>query len=311
MGLVYADLEDEKLSDQDKEEIKFWLDRAKSNDVWAKKIFKKVGILITSHPNNRPYLKACIDSHVKLGYWITLAYDNHLPEVKGETEEEIDYNRVMPAYDVMQNVDTFIMPHHQVWGGVLYPYFWLLKFGVSAMKDFEYIYCTNGDFILEKPEGFEELFKMMGDADVMTCGHDDERYANTAGFIIKTEAFIKVVKHFEDHFIPFEVYEKHTQSIGNAEGRLGRAITDLNLKRKIIDPPADDMLKVPGKGTWYETMGFRHIHSEHNHAYRNRGIPPHYKYLDSRFMGDEYNFVKKYWDSNDKTVLEDWWAKDG
>ena len=59
----------------------------------------------------------------------------------------------------------------------------------------------------------------------------------------------------------------------------------------------DDMLRVPGQGLWFEKMGFRHIHSEHNFAYRNKGIPPHPKYFDERFMGDEINVIKEYWDT--------------
>lgn len=280
-------------------------DRYMANDKWASKIFKKVGILLTSHQANRPYMKACVESHAKLGFWITVMYDNFVdPEW-----ETINYNDFMPAKDVLEQINTFIITPHQTWGGVLYPYFWALKFGAAAMQNFEYIYCTNSDFILEKPEGFDKLFNLLGDGDVMTSGPDYENASNTAGFLIKTSALLKVVQHMQDHFIPFEVYEKYTQSIGNAEGRFGRAIKDLGLKQISIDPPGDDMLKVPGQGTWYDLIGFRHIHAEHNHAYRRRLIPPHYKYLDSRFMGDEYNLIKKYWDTQDKKVLENWWAQ--
>lgn len=323
MGITRADLvrgsgsKDLEMSDEEWKvelaERQLVLSRYMANDDWNQKIFKKVGILITSHPGNRPYLYNSIRTHKELGYWICLAYDNYLhPE-----DPNLDYNRIMPSKDTMDMVDTFIMPHYQTWGGVLYPYFWLLKFGVAALKDFEYIYCTNGDFILEKPEGFHDLLVMMGEADIMTCGHNEHnKYANTAGFIVKTEAMLKIVKHWQDRFIPFEVYEKYTQEIGNAEGRFGVAIADLGLTVAEVIPPADDMLKIPGTGTWCDKMGFRHIHAEHNSAYRRKGIPPHYKYLDPRFMGDEYNQIKAYWDMDPADVggrlkiLEGWWAKE-
>jgi len=306
MGLVRADLEGE-MSPEEYASRKEWIDRTASNDVWAKKIFNKVGILLTGHQANRPYIKACIESHIRLGLWITLAYDNYVDPAW----ETVDHNQFMPAKEVLHNVDMFLVPHHQVWGGVLYPYFWLIKWGAAAMQQFEYIYCTNSDFIIEKPEGFWDLFKMVEGYDVMTCGHDEPgKYANTAGFFIKSSAFMSVVQHFQDRFIPWDVYEKYTNDIGNAEGRFGRAIADLGLKQLIVDPPNDDMLKIPGRGTWFEVMGFRHIHSEHNYAYRNKKIPPHYKYLDQRFMGNEYNQIKAYWDSGDMKHLEEWWAKD-
>ena len=283
------------------------VDRFMANDKWIKKLFLPIGILLTSHPGNRAYLKASIESHKKLGFWICLAYDNYIdPEVN-----HLNYNSIMPAKDVMDNVDSFILPHHQVWGGVFFPWVWLLYFGVNILKDFKYTYCSNGDFVLEKPEGFPELFKLLGDADIMTTGHDEEgRYANTAGFIVKTEALLKITRYILDHFTPFDVYEKYTQEYGNAEGYFGRAIKDLGLRQVSVEPPNDDMLKVPGKGTWYDLVGMRHIHSEHNFAYRNKGIPPHYKYLDERFMGDEYKQIKKYWETKNMEILKNWWAKE-
>jgi len=306
MGITRQDLIGE-MTDEERASRQTVLNNYMANDAWAKRAIGKIGILLTSHPGNRAYLKASIETHKKLGLWICLAYDNYLhPELNGG----FDYNSIMPAKDVMDNVDTFIMPHYQKWGGVLYPYFWLMKWGVSALQDFEYIYCTNGDFILEKPEGFEKLFSLIGDADIMTCGHDEPgKYANTAGFIAKSSALKAIMKHIQDHFIPFDIYEKYTQGIGNAEGRLGRAIKDLGLKQVIVEPPSDDMLKIPGTGRWYHEIGFRHIHAEHNYAYRYKGLPPEAKWLDPRFMGDEYSRIKEYWKTKDTKILEDWWAK--
>ena len=67
---------------------------------------------------------------------MTLAYDNYIDP----TWPEIDHDAFLPAKDVMHDVDLFLMPHHQVWGGVMYPWFWLMKWGVSVMNQFEYIY---------------------------------------------------------------------------------------------------------------------------------------------------------------------------
>ena len=310
MGLIRADLIGE-MSDEERASRQFWIDRTSSNDQWAMKIFKKVGILLTGHQANRPYIKACVETHAKLGFWITLAYDSYVDP----TWPELDHNRFMPSKDVLDKVDMFIMPHYQTWGGCLYPWFWLMKFGVDAMQNFEYIYCTNSDFILEKPEGFEELFKLLGDADIMTSGPDYESppAANTAGFIAKSGALKAIVKHVQDHFIPWDVYEKYTQEFGNAEGRFGRAIKDLGLKQAKVAGPKDDMFKVPGQGTWYELIGFRHIHAEENFSYRYKSPPtlPFFKYLDEKFMGDaDKKFLKLYEDTKDPKVLEEWYARD-
>jgi hypothetical protein len=309
MGLTRADLTDPKNTDQDKKEIAVALNNYMQNDEWNYKPSLPLGILITSHPGNRAYLKACIESHKKLGYWIVLAYDNYIhPD-----HPKIDYNAIFPPKDVMENVDTFIMPHYQTWGGVLYPYFWLLKFGMNVMQDFEYTYCINGDMVIEKPEGFNQLLDLLGDADIMGTGPDiDEpnRYIfNTAGFIGKTKAIKAIMDHFEERLVPFENYEKYTQEVGNTEGRFGRAIKDLGLKKVVVDPPYNEQLHKSGQGTWYDLIGFRHIHAELNYAYRYKGIPPEAKYMDNRYAGQhDIKYLKMYEETKDPEVLKNWWA---
>jgi hypothetical protein len=202
------------------------------------------------------------------------------------------------------------MPHYQSWGGVLYPYFWLLKWGVNLLQDFEYIYCVNGDMILEKPEGFPKLLELLGDGDIMGTGPNTDRIFNTAGFIVKTSSFKKIMNHFEKHLIPFDVYEKYTQEFGNTEGRFKKAIKDLNLKEINVIPPATEQLFEKGCGTWYELLGFRHIHAEHNYAYRHRGIPPEFKYFDERYLGcQDKKYLKLYDETKDKKILEEWYAR--
>lgn len=315
MGLTRADLIGE-MTDEERASRQQWIDRTMANDQWAKKIFHKVGVLLTSHQANRPYLHAGVESHAKLGFWITLAYDNYVDP----TQPDVDHNKFMPGKDTLDLVNLFLTPTYQTWGGPLFPYFWLLKWGTLAMSQFEYIYCANGDMVLEKPEGFPALFSLLGDADIMTTGPDnsdptkDSLRANTAGFIAKTSALLKIVQHLQDHLVPWDAYEKHTQFIGNMEGRLGHAIHDLGLKQvtaPTIKPPLEDMLREPGHGTWAELLGFRHIHSEMNHSYRRRGVPPPSKYLDPRFTSEhDLRHIKLYEETGDLTVLEPWWAKE-
>jgi len=308
MGLTRADLIGD-MTDEERASRQFWIDRTAANDSWAKKTLQPLAILLTSHQANRPYLKASVESHSKLGYWLTLAYDSYVDP----TWEALDHNQFMPAKDTLDRVDLFLMGHYQTWGGPLYPYYWLVKWGASILRDFEMVYCANGDFVVEKPEGFPALLELMGDADIMTSGpdRDEPPAANTAGFIVRTDALKKIVQHFQEHLVPWENYEKHTQRIGNMEGRLGWAIKDLGLKQKRVAPPKEDMFRHPGTGTWYDLIGFRHIHAELNHAYRNKGIPPPMKYLDERFAAPhDFSFIKKYEETGDPKVLEEWWAKD-
>jgi len=81
-----------------------------ANDAWGVNIKKNVGVLLTSSCYGRPYLKGSVESHKKLGYWLVISYDNFIDPLAGDS---IDFNYWLPPKDVMVNIDTFLIPHHQ------------------------------------------------------------------------------------------------------------------------------------------------------------------------------------------------------
>lgn len=282
-----------------------------ANDKWAMKAFKNVGVLLTSHPGNRPFLKASLESHKKLGFWTTVVFDNYFDP----KNKSISYKQCLPERDVFDMADTFLIPHHQTWGGVLYPFFWCLYFGLHTMGSFEYVFCSNGDCVLEKPEGFPKIMEMLGDADIMGCGYEKNNgreLFNTTSFIAKTKAIQAVMVHFRNHLIGIDTYEKYAEKLGNTEGRFAIAIKELGLKvKKVPVNPINTQISAPG-GTWYDILGFRHIHAEWNNAHRRRKIPPEAKYLDDRYMKVKVELVRKYYEETDKVkkhkILKKWWG---
>jgi len=116
--------------------------------------------------------------------------------------------------------------------------------------------------------------------------------------------------HFQEGFIPLEAYERTAQEYGNCEGRMGRAILDLGLKISEVENPKNTQLHEKGYGTWYDVLGFRHIHAEYGFAYKYHTIPPEIEYFDKKyFRAGEYELIEKYWKTKDKKYLEEWWAK--
>jgi len=283
------------------------------NDEWAVKIKKNVGVLLTASCYGLPYLKASLESHKKLGYWTVLSYDNFIDPNNGEPE--IDLNRWMPPKDIMVNVDTFLLPHHQCWGGVSYPFIWQLRLASGIFHSMDYVLVNNGDMVLEKPENFHLLIEKMGDADIMSSGPSLPREIGTAGILMRSKAFMDIAKHMNDHMVPFTEYEKSTQDFGNTEGRLAVAVRDLGLKQVICNPGSCpthkvcEQLHTPG-GEWYDIIGMRHIHGELNYAYRYKQMPPPSKYLDERFVGNEDMKAAKAYESGDIEFVKSWWAKD-
>jgi len=304
-------IDDPNTKEQDRKDYQVVLERYKACDRWATKIQQPVGVLLTSHPGNRGFLKASVESHKQLGFWITLAYDNYLDPDR----PDFTWDQMMPSREVVDQVNSFIIGPHQTWGGVLYPYFWLLRLGMETMRCFEYVYCANGDCVLERPENFPQLMEMLGDGDIMGIGWEDNGSRpifNTTGFIAKTSAASAIMRHFQDHLIPLAAYEASAPTFGNTEGRFARAILDLGLKLvKAPENPIDTQLSQCSQGTWYKTVGFRHIHGEYNKAYRYKLIPPEPKHLDPRHVSvAEIAALEEYYATQDIKVLEEkFWAK--
>jgi hypothetical protein len=261
MAITRNSLKNPDLTPEQRKVIQETIDKNMACDLWTSKIFKKVGVLLTSHPNNRAFLDASILTHKEMGFWTTVIYDNYWDP----KQQDLTFDQLMPRRKTFDLADNFIISKQQNWGGVIYPYFWMLKFGLQFMSMFDYIYHANGDCIVEHPENFPVLIDMMGDADIFFVGWDDTTarpMANNTGFIVKKEAALAMMKHIQDHFIPFEVYEKYSAKLGSGEVRFANAVLELGLKNfKAPKNPVDLQLSSPG-GTWYETIGFRHIHGE-------------------------------------------------
>ena len=287
--------------------VKAVVDRCLANDAWATKIHKNVAVLLTASVSSRPYLKGSVESFRRLGYWTVLVYDNFVDPTWGG----VDYNGWMPPKDVMDLLDSFLIATpYQTWGGVSYPYIFQLRIAAGLFQGFDYVLCANGDCILEKPEGFPQLLELMGDADLMSTGPVNEKEVGTAAFLVRPAAFVRLAKHLNDHVVPYEAYERSTQEYGNTEGRLAAAVRELGIKQAIVpNQPESDQHHTP-QGTWYDLVGFRHIHGEHNYAYRYKAIPPHPRYFDPRFMSEaDYRGIVAYHEQGDTAALKDWWCK--
>lgn len=99
--------------------------------------------------------------------------------------------------------------------------------------------------------------------------------------------------------------------MGGAESRIRAAIRDLKLNMvSVPDAPMPDCTH-DLKGTWYDLVGLRHIHGEVDWAFKKKLVPPHYDYIDKRYLPPiyRYDLIKKFWDSMDESVLQEWWLK--
>lgn len=98
---------------KNKQDIRDYKDLARRYTYCDKHItwpyMKDIGILLTSHPGNRGFLRSSIESHKKTKLWITLAYDNYFDSDRKDTT----WNDLMPNRDVIDKVSCFIMGSNQ------------------------------------------------------------------------------------------------------------------------------------------------------------------------------------------------------
>lgn len=269
------------------------------DQITYEKLQKDLCVIIPTHRYHRPWLKACLEGVQKLGYFSILAYDNpyHAGQIRRPTET------LLPRNDVMALADYVSIKPKTFHSGVTIPHLWNMLFAVNQafVLGFEYIFCINGDFIMEKPEKFEDLRVMMGDADMFPLAWNPKKPScGTAAFIAKTKHQVEFWRGFADTL--------HKPQ-GNAEARLGRYYKSNKLKVVHFEPgPLPHQMPNP-KSTWYNTIGLRHLHAEHKIRRWKKLEPIEEKYCDTRFLnGNEQKSVLQYWKTGEKKFLKKWWG---
>jgi len=263
------------------------------------KLRKDMCVIIPTHRYQRPWLKACLEGVGKLGYFSILAYDN--PFHAGQVARPMD--KLLPPNNILALVDYISVKPKTFHSGVTVPHMWNMIFAVNqaSILGFEYVFCVNGDFIMERPENFQQLRDMMGDADMFPLAWNPNKPScGTAAFIAKTEPQVKFWRDFA---------RTVHQPKGNAEARMGRYYKENKLKvyHNQQGPMSHQMPNE--KSDWYNTVGLRHLHAENKIRRWEKKTPIEEKYFDKRFMTpNEKKYLTEYWKTGDKNSLKPWWS---
>ena len=270
----------------------------------VEKLNDSIAVFVPTHKGHLPWLRACLESCRKLGYFILLGYDN--PFWRSKTLDNI-----LPPPDVLSLADSVVFKHRSYHPSVGIPHLWNMVYGLKLLKGFgfKYVYNINGDCIMEKPEGFPEILEMLGNNDIISNHWEPERrYAGTMGFVSKIDLAEKVfVKYAEDMHM----------GLGTTEGRLAKYILENDVKITPVKSPVHDRYKLPWpEGDWYRILGFRHLHAEHKVRQANHLEPVEAEYMElgpnNSYVGKFYmDTVYKYQQTGDKQFLEKWWNKGG
>jgi len=269
----------------------------------------KLGVLVTAHHGQKTFMKTCLESINKLNAWTIMVFDN-----PGDL-------RHWPKQEIFNMIDGFYLKHDtRIFPGPAYPQFFNFRHGANLLQT-EYIFVIGADSVLESPEGLSEIFRMLGDGDIIACSTKNperhgQAFIGTKSFLVKTEKFREIMNWMEKTFIPFDM------RYGNFENRMGQAIEELEIKEVKPENPFDDQLaykydkdgNVDSGGTWAEVLGFRHLRGEQTVRQRMCLRPVEAKFFDTTYSTKEEIAVLKYWSEKDpakqREILEAWWNTD-
>ena len=272
-------------------------------------------IIVTAWQGQLKWLKYVLSKYRESGAFVILAYDNPF-------YAWMDRN---PQYMVksMPNMDHYLLANSIVHKHITYDadkrngWFWDVRYAQGIIRQFpniKYVYCTNGDCVCEKPEGFKEVVKLLGDGDVI-AGQSSEKVVHTADMFFKVEAFHQIFDYM------FTMFESPVIGSRSPEGSLFHAIQKTGCK--IVHAPVqpldtdgtlDCYSRYDQESTWKEILGYRNLFAIQETAWNNCTMPLDRKYVDNHadwiyFAGDEKSTVCQYWDTGDFRYLYMWWDR--
>jgi len=260
------------------------------------KINGDIAIIIPTYWRHKPWMKACLESCKKTGFYILLAYDNHF-WATGD---------LFPTPDVMAMADSVVLKHQTYFASVGISHMWNMFYNLQLLDGFgfPYIFSIAGDCIMETPENFNQLRDLLGDNDALCNYYDAERgYAGTLGVLAKTKVYLG---YFEE-FVRDQYYGG-----ASTEGRWFKYLKDNNFKVAPVKNNAHNFKMPDHNSDWNRTIGFRHLHPEQVIRKQERLYPVEKEYWD---FGPNNKYLRKddplhkFYDTGDIKYLEDWWGE--
>lgn len=278
----------------------------------------ELAIIVTSWMGQLKWLKAVLASYRKSGAFVIMAYDNPfyawVPANHGKIES------------CMPNMTHYLLANACVNKHITYDsdkrngWYWNVRYAQGIIRQFpnlKYVYCTNGDCLVEKPEGFKDVISLLGDGDLMS-GQSQDGLIHTAAVMYKIDAFNQIFDYMAE--------QMRVPVIGSRspEVMLREAIVvlGLNVKHAPKQPrdPADGTLDVYAcygqDSTWKDLLGFRNLFAEYEVAGNEGRDPGVEKYVDLYmdclyWGGEERETICKFWETGDRRYLYMWldrWA---
>lgn len=272
-------------------------------------------IIVTSYQGQLGWLKATLASYRKSGHYVILSYDN--PFYIWSNIDDPEYNlHHMPrgihyllAHSVVVKHKTYDADKRTGW-------FWDVWYAqgiIRNMPNIKYVYVTNGDCLVEKPEGFQELKQILGNGDFMAGQSTPKGTIHTADMILKVDAFHNIMDYMTSRM------KYNVMASQSPEALLRDAVDTLNLKETFAKQPIDARdgsvdyyCTQNSDSTWKQVLGFRNLYHEFEFC-ENHGLEPKFKdfmdpYKDWMYFRDGWRrTICKYYETGDRRYLMQFW----
>jgi hypothetical protein len=266
-------------------------------------MLNKLGVAVTTHAPHRRFLKPALESCKAIGSsYIVCSYN-----VDGKfTTNTID--RLLPSHDIMDLTDRWVI---SLMPGSIGSWAELHQQGVASVlkMGYEYIFTSEGDCILQKPEGVQTLLQRLIDeeGDILPCECAGEGHCGCVSYVAKTKSAMAMIDNLLEN-------RNNPNLLGaGPEGRFGAAAKELNMKVLRVINPATSHFSYEHRGTWGDVLGFIHVHGTEKWRLGNHRKPLPKSFYDTRYLwGGELSALEHYWSTGDvsKFVEVGYWPKE-
>jgi len=279
--------------------------------------FKRdTAIVVTSYHGHLMWLKNTLTSYRKTSAFVILAYDNS-SYIWDNLEDPDFILRRFPRPIHYLLCHAYVLKHKTYDADKRTGWFWNVRYAqniIKSLPNIKYVYVTNGDCFLDRPDGMAEMPGVLGDGDFMSGQSTPNGTIHTACMFFKSDAFHKMIDYMSSRM-------KYTILAGQSPEALVRdAVDDLGLKEKFLEYPVlpdggiDYYCTRDLESTYKKVLGFRNLYAEQEYRENNRLEPIDSKYMDdfrdwSYCSGEWKETLCKYYSTGDRRYLYMWWDR--
>lgn len=261
-------------------------------------------IVVTSYGGHRLFLKKTLEKYMETGAYVICSYD-------GKDEYPDPYIMKIPHAWVFK---------HKTYGAdkrIGWLFDTVYAAGVlSRFNDIRVIFTANGDCIWEKPEGINEIVKLLGAGSEMMASSTEPNITHTCSVMFQAHVYSRFADYVRI------ILQNNIPESYSPEILLRDFIGVHNIKNKVapIQPMFPKGTRYKGidhycsynqDSTWKRILGFRNLGAEHKQAPIEHLEPIPKKYIDFKhdYFTKHEQLLHDYYRTNDRRWLYKYWAE--